>query len=190
MMFAFRMVLLNYSICLFHFSFMSLHIIATGGTFDKHYDPVSGALTFGQSVLPAALARARIKTACTFESLMMLDSLDMKDSHRQQILAACSRSAQEKIVIVHGTDTMTETASVLGQARLACCIVLTGAMVPYDIVDSDALFNLGFALAAAGLLPHGVYIAMNGTLFPWDDVRKNRQAGVFERLTESSGSQP
>ncbi len=171
-------------------SVMSLRIIATGGTFDKHYDPVSGALVFGQSVLPAALARARINTACSFESLMMLDSLDMKDLHRQQILAACSRSAEKQIVIVHGTDTMTDTARLLGQAKLACCIVLTGAMVPYDIVNSDALFNLGFALAAAGLLPHGVYIAMNGTLFPWDDVRKNRLAGVFERASLPSGSQP
>jgi L-asparaginase len=159
---------------------MSLRIIATGGTFDKHYDPIQGSLIFSGSVLPAALVRARITTPVEFEPLMALDSLDMQDQHRQQVRAACERSAQERIVIVHGTDTMRETAEVLGRAGLARCIVLTGAMVPYEIADSDALFNLGFAIAAATLSPHGVYVAMNGALRPWNDVSKNRTAGVFE----------
>lgn len=160
---------------------MSLRIIATGGTFDKHYDPISGCLIFGDSVVPAALLRARITADVIVEPLLALDSLDMQDAHREQILSACRQSPQQHIVIVHGTDTMRETAAVLGHAQLSCSIVLTGAMVPYDIVNSDALFNLGYAMAAASLAPHGVYIAMNGKLWPWSEVKKNREAGVFER---------
>lgn len=160
---------------------MSLRIIATGGTFDKHYDPISGSLSFGDSVVPVALLRARVTADIAFEPLLALDSLDMQDTHREQILTACIQSPQRHIVIVHGTDTMRETAEVLGRAQLPCTIILTGAMVPYDIVNSDALFNLGYAMAAARLAPHGVYIAMNGALWPWNDVKKNRAAGVFER---------
>lgn len=159
---------------------MSLRIIATGGTFDKQYDPLSGQLIFGDSIIPSALARARIALPCQFQPLMALDSLDMQDAHRQQIRAACERSNETRIVIVHGTDTMRETAEVLAHAQLAKAIVLTGAMVPYRINDSDALFNLGFACAAATLCEHGVFIAMNGQVFPWNAVRKNRSAGRFE----------
>lgn len=161
---------------------MSLRIIATGGTFDKHYDPLSGNLIFRESVLPEALDRARLTLPVSFESLLALDSLDMQDSHRQQIREACERSVEDRIVIVHGTDTMPETAQVLGQAALKKTIVLTGAMVPYQIARSDALFNLGFACAAANLAAVGVYVAMNGLLFSWDDVMKNRDLGVFQSL--------
>lgn len=161
---------------------MSLRIIATGGTFDKHYDPLTGNLIFGDSVLPEALKRARLTLPVTFEALLALDSLDMQDRHRQQIREACKRSAEERILIVHGTDTMPETAQVLGQAALKKTIVLTGAMVPYQFTQSDALFNLGFACAAASLAATGVYIAMNGRLFPWDDVTKNRDQGIFQSL--------
>jgi L-asparaginase len=158
---------------------MTLRIIATGGTFDKHYDPLTGELVFRDSVLPSALVRARITEAHVFEPLLALDSLDMNDAHRQQVLEACKRSHEDHIVVVHGTDTMRETAEVLGHAALAKTIVLTGAMVPYLIDDSDALFNLGFACAAATLCAHGVYIAMNGRVFAWNDVQKNRAAGIF-----------
>ncbi len=161
-------------------SSMSLRIIATGGTFDKQYDPLTGQLVFGDSVIPSALARARITVPCQFEPLMAIDSLDMLDSHRQQILAACERSNERHIVVVHGTDTLRETAMVLGQAKLPKTIVLTGAMVPYRIDESDALFNLGFACAAATLCEPGVHVAMNAQVFPWHAVHKNRSAGVFE----------
>lgn len=159
---------------------MSLRIIATGGTFDKQYDPLTGQLVFGYSVLPDAIARARLSETPAFEPLMAIDSLDMDDSHRLQVLQACERSAQDRIVIIHGTDTMRETAEVLGRAALPKTIVLTGAMVPCRVDGSDALFNLGFACAAAQLGSPGVWIAMQGKLFPWDDVRKNREAGRFE----------
>lgn len=159
---------------------MSLRVIATGGTFDKHYDPLSGNLIFKESVLPVALGRARLTLPVHFEALLALDSLDMQDSHRQQIRKACEQSAEDQIVIVHGTDTMAESAQVLGQAALNKTIVLTGAMVPYQIDGSDALFNLGFACAAATLAAPGVYIAMNGRLFSWNDVMKNRAEGIFQ----------
>jgi L-asparaginase len=162
------------------FTLMSLRIIATGGTFDKHYDPLTGDLVFSDSVLPEALARARLTLPVNFEALLALDSLDMQDHHREQILAACKRCDEDNIVVVHGTDTMPETARYLGRAKLNKIIVLTGAMVPYQITQSDAFFNLGFACAAATLATPGVYIGMNGRLFPWDDVMKNRAAGIFQ----------
>jgi L-asparaginase len=161
---------------------MSLRIIATGGTFDKHYDPLTGHLNFRDSVLPEALDRARLILPVVFESLLALDSLDMQDSHRRQIREACERSAEDRIVIVHGTDTMPETAQVLGRSELNKTVILTGAMVPYRVAQSDALFNLGFACAAASLAAAGVYLAMNGQIFPWDDVMKNRDQGVFQPL--------
>jgi L-asparaginase len=85
-------------------------------------------------------------------------------------------------VIIHGTDTMRETAAVLGAAALDKTIVVTGAMIPYAIANSDALFNFGFACGVAQALPPGVYVAMNGKIFAWDKVEKNRAAGVFEPL--------
>ncbi len=162
------------------FQQMSLRIIATGGTFDKHYDPLNGNLIFKESVLPAALGRAHLTVPVRVQALLALDSLDMQDSHRQQIRKACEQSDEDRIVIVHGTDTMTETAQVLGHPDLRKTIVLTGAMVPYQIAGSDALFNLGFACASATLAAPGVYIAMNGQLFPWNDVMKNRAEGIFQ----------
>jgi len=159
---------------------MTLRIIATGGTFDKHYDELKGQLVFSQSVLPAVLARARLTQEVVFEPLLALDSLEMQASHRQQIKQACSDSSEERIVIVHGTDTLCDTAEVLGNAKLAKTIVLVGAMIPYEIANSDALFNLGFAIAAVKLSASGVFVAMNGQIFSWNEVRKNRETGLFE----------
>jgi L-asparaginase len=160
---------------------MTLRIIATGGTFDKHYDEIAGTLTFGGSTLPAAIERARIAVPTALEQLPLLDSLDMQDSDRECIKAACAQAREAHIVIVHGTDTMRDTAAVLAHAGLAKTIVLTGAMIPYEIANSDALFNFGFACGVAQTLSNGVYIAMNGQVFAWDKVQKNRQAGIFER---------
>ena len=158
---------------------MTLRILATGGTFDKHYDEIAGKLTFAQSQLPDVITRARLTLPTELEIVAMLDSLEMQDSDRSNVLAACQRATETAIVIVHGTDTMRETAHVIGNANLAKTIVLTGAMIPYEIVNSDAFFNLGLACGVAQTLPHGVYIAMNGQIFNWDNVKKNRSAGVF-----------
>jgi L-asparaginase len=161
---------------------MGLRIIATGGTFDKHYNPITGELTFAHSHLPEAINYARLTAQVIFEQLPLLDSLDMRDADRTRILAACQASEQSSIVIVHGTDTMQETAHVIGAAGLDKTIVLTGAMIPYAISGSDAQFNLGFASGVAKALPHGTYIAMNGQIFNWNNVHKNRKAGVFESV--------
>jgi L-asparaginase len=159
---------------------MNLRLIATGGTFDKRYDPLTGTLVFRESAAPDMLRRARVTANVAFEQLPPLDSLDMGDVDRHRILTSCRHATEAQIVVLHGTDTMQDTATVLGNAGLKKTIVLTGAMVPYAFSDSDALFNLGYALAAAQCLPEGVYIAMNGQVFGWDKVAKNRDAGVFE----------
>ena len=159
---------------------MTLRILATGGTFDKHYDEIEGRLGFDACHLPQALRCARITLPVVLEELPLLDSLDMHDADRQRILASCLRADEPAIVVVHGTDTMKETAAVLAAAQLPKTIVLTGAMIPYEMEHSDALFNLGFACGIAQALPAGVYLAMNGRIFAWDNVRKNRAAGLFE----------
>ncbi|MFT5642774.1 MAG: L-asparaginase [Janthinobacterium sp.] len=161
---------------------MTLRILATGGTFDKHYDALTGQLGFGDSHLPAAIARARITLKVALQQLPLQDSLDMQDADRARILDACRAAPETALVIVHGTDTMGATAGVLGMAATGKTIVLTGAMVPYEIDDSDALFNLGFACGVAQMLPAGVYVAMNGQVFAWDKVEKNRTAGVFQSI--------
>jgi L-asparaginase len=159
---------------------MTLRIIATGGTFDKHYNELNGVLGFADSHLPEVIKRARITVPIALEVVSLLDSLDMQDADRQRVLAACQAASEKAIVIVHGTDTMRETAEVLGAAMSDKTIVFTGAMIPYEIANSDALFNFGFACGVAQALPPGVYVAMNGTIFTWDKVTKNRAAGVFQ----------
>jgi L-asparaginase len=112
--------------------------------------------------------------------VMMTDSLEMTDADRALIVQNCVQSAEDRIVITHGTDTMVETATAIAQAVSGKAVVLTGAMVPYAFGSSDGLFNLGSALSFVQVLPPGVYIAMNGKCFPWDRVRKNRERGEFE----------
>ncbi len=161
---------------------MILRILATGGTLDKHYDEIIGQLGFASSHLQQMLAQARITKSYTLEVLPLLDSLDMQDADRQRVLTSCQQANETAIVITHGTDTMHETAAILAGAYLNKTIVLTGAMLPYEVTNSDAMFNLGFACAGAQTLPHGVYIAMNGQVFAWNQVQKNRTAGLFEPL--------
>jgi L-asparaginase len=165
----------------------AIRVIVTGGTFDKHYDEIKGELTFRESHLPEILKRARVKIPVTVELNQLIDSLQMQDENRQLVLASCANSPEREIVITHGTDTMTTTAEMLGLASIPKTIVLTGAMIPYQVQDSDALFNFGVAFAAAQLLPVGVYIAMNGKIFSWDLVKKNRSLGVFEAIEAPNG---
>jgi L-asparaginase len=109
----------------------------------------------------------------------------MSEDERAMIVRACGACDEARIVITHGTDTMVETARAIAAGISGKTVVLTGAMVPYAFGSSDGLFNLGSALSFAQALPVGVYIAMNGKSFPWDDVRKNREAGVFERISSA-----
>jgi L-asparaginase len=159
---------------------MGIRIIITGGTFDKHYDAIKGLLTFNDTHLPEILTQVRCTVPIELELNQLIDSLEMLQENLQKVLDSCIQAKEEEIVITHGTDTMAETAKVLGEAGLAKRIILTGAMVPYSVVGSDALFNLGTAVMAVQLVPNGVYICMNGRCFPWNDVVKNRSIGVFE----------
>jgi L-asparaginase len=157
-------------------------IVVTGGTFDKRYDAIKGELTFKDTHLPAILDQARVTLPLSIDIRLLIDSLQMTAEHRQDVLEACRESAERSIVVVHGTDTMVQTAEVVGSARLDKTVVFTGAMIPYSVQGSDAPFNLGFALAMALALPAGAYVAMNGRVFPWDNVTKDRTEGQFKAL--------
>jgi L-asparaginase len=161
---------------------VDIKIFVTGGTFDKEYNELTGALYFKDTHLPEMLALGRCKLPVVVRTLMMVDSLEMTEADRNLVCDQCRRAAEDRIIITHGTDTMEETARVLGRSIRNKTIILTGAMVPYKFGSSDGLFNLGSALAFVQTLPPGVYIAMNGKCFPWDNVRKNRNTGEFEEM--------
>ena len=160
-----------------------IRLFVTGGTFDKEYNERNGSLYFKDSHLRDMLKLGRCLLEVEIRTLMMIDSLDMDDEDREVILGQCRKCDRDRIVITHGTDTMETTARLLGENVSGKTIVLTGAMIPYAFGSSDGLFNLGSSLAFAQSLPAGVYVAMNGRCFRWDNVRKNRDAGVFEELS-------
>lgn len=159
-----------------------IRLFITGGTFDKEYDEIHGRLYFKDTHVPEMLRLGRCRAEVKVRTVMMVDSLEMSDADRRLILENCRQAEEERIVITHGTDTMQDTARVLGEELRGKTVVLTGAMTPYAFGSSDGLFNLGSALSFAQCLPHGVYIAMNGLCFTWDNVAKNRSLGVFETL--------
>jgi len=162
---------------------MSIRIFVTGGTFDKEYNELTGALAFNATHLPEMLRLGRSRVDVAVTTLMMIDSLDMTDAGRAMIVESCRTADEERVIVTHGTDTMVDTARALAAAfpeSAGRTIVLTGAMIPYAFGSSDGLFNLGSALSFAQVLPPGVYVAMNGRYFRWDKVRKNRETGVFE----------
>ena len=161
---------------------MTLRIVVTGGTFDKRYDELKGELTFKDSHLPLILKAARVTLPGEVEVTELKDSLYMTDADRRRVLDACRTAFERQIVVVHGTDTMVQTAHLIGAASLDKTIVLTGAMVPFSVYGSDSLFNLGFAVAAAQTLAPGVFVSMNGRIFAWDRVRKNTDQGIFEAI--------
>lgn len=136
---------------------MSIRVFVTGGTFDKHYNEIDGTLTFNESHVEHVLDRGRCKLDVKVEVLMMVDSLDMEEADRATMRA-------------------------IAAAGLGRTVVLTGAMIPFAFGSSDGLFNLGSALSFVQVLPPGVYVAMNGRCFTWDNVRKNRELGVFESI--------
>jgi L-asparaginase len=158
----------------------SIRILVTGGTFDKEYNELTGELFFKDTHLHDMLRLGRSHLEVRAETLMMIDSLQMTDADRRVILDRCRHCEETRIVITHGTDTMEQTAAVLGQADLGKTVVLTGAMVPYSFGSTDGMFNLGTALAFVQTLGSGVYVAMNGKYFPWNTVHKDRARGVFE----------
>lgn len=161
---------------------MAIQILITGGTFDKEYDEVHGKLFFKNTHIHEILERGRSRLPTQVRTLMMIDSLEMTDTDRELVISHCKRCKESQIIITHGTDTMEQTARELAKAKIDKTIVLTGAMVPYKFGSSDGLFNMGAALAFVQTLPAGVYVAMNGRYFNWDNVRKNKASGYFEEL--------
>lgn len=161
---------------------MAIRILITGGTFDKEYNELTGELFFKDTHLPEMLKLGRCRVSVDIRTLMMIDSLDMTEQDRIMIADHCVKADEKRIIITHGTDTMAETARFLGGRIQDKTVVLTGAMIPYKFGSSDGLFNLGSSLAFVQSLPPGVYVAMNGRIFQWDNVRKNKQTGEFEEL--------
>jgi len=161
---------------------MTIRIFITGGTFDKEYNELNGQLYFKDTHLSDLLDMGRNKVPVQIRTLMMIDSLEMTDNDRDLIAHQCLQCDEDRIVITHGTDTMSETAKVLAEKVSGKTIVLTGAMIPIKFGSSDGLFNLGSALAFAQTLEPGIYVAMNGRYFTWDNVKKNKQTGMFEEI--------
>lgn len=160
-----------------------IRIITTGGTFDKLYDAVKGELTFIESQLPRILQQARVTLPVHLDALFAVDSLQMTESQRQDIVDDALSCVEKRVIIVHGTDTMVKTARLLESSLKdddEHVFVFTGAMIPYSLENSDAIFNLGTALSAVQLLDKGVYVAMGGRIFPASNVRKNKDRGIFE----------
>jgi L-asparaginase len=158
-----------------------IQILTTGGTIDKVYFDANSKFEIGESLLPELLRESNIHDGYIIRELMRKDSLELTDDDRATILDAVRTSDCSRILITHGTDTMAQTAQVL-KPLADRTIVLTGAMQPARMRRTDAIFNIGFAWAAAQLLPPGVYIAMNGEVFEAGAVRKNLEAQKFERI--------
>ncbi len=161
---------------------MAIHIFVTGGTFDKEYNEITGELFLHNTHIGEMLELGRSRVPVELRTIMMVDSTSISDTEREIIALNCKDAPEDRILITHGTDTMVETAHLLAKRVEGKTVVLTGAMIPYTFRSSDGLFNLGSALAYVQVLPPGVYIAMNGRYFHWDNVRKNKKTGRFEEI--------
>lgn len=165
---------------------MDILILTTGGTIDKVYFDASSNYEVGEPTVPHVFREAGVTLPWRLHPLLRKDSLEMTDEDRAAIRRACAEAPEQRILITHGTDTMTETAEALRDLPGAKTIVLTGALAPARFRVTDAVFNLGLALGAVQSRPAGVYLAMNGTVFPAGGVRKNRGEGRFESTTSTS----
>jgi len=165
---------------------MAIRIFITGGTFDKEYNEITGQLYFKDTHLHELLEMGRCRVPVEIRTLMMIDSLEMTEEDRELIVHQCIHAEEDRIIITHGTDTMSDTAKILAEKISNKTIILTGAMIPIKFGSSDGLFNLGSALAFAQSLPFGIYVAMNGRYFHWNNVRKNKETGIFEEINSFS----
>mgnify|MGYP001178615590 CR=1 FL=1 len=159
-----------------------IKIFITGGTFDKEYNEITGELDFKNSHMYELLELGRCKLDISVETLMKVDSIHMSEEQREYIIKKCIDEESNHIIIIHGTDTMIQTAKLLKEIILDKTIILTGAMIPVKFGGSDGLFNLGSALSFVQVLPYGVSIAMNGKIFSPSNVHKNKKLGIFESL--------
>jgi L-asparaginase len=154
-------------------------ILTTGGTIDKNYFDALSEYQIVDSGIPALLKEARVALPYRLVEVMRKDSLELTDADRTLIAAAAREAPEMRIVITHGTDTMTETAKLLTALVPDKTIVLTGALSPARFAETDAPFNLGMAFATAQVAAPGVWIAMSGQVFDGLQVRKDREAGKF-----------
>lgn len=153
-------------------------VLTTGGTLDKIYFDAKSSFEVGSSIVGRLLEQAEVRVPFEIVELMRKDSLDLTDDDRETIRSTVAESRHDHILITHGTDTMTDTARVLADIQNKT-IVLTGALAPARFAESDAMFNLGMAVASVQVLNHGVYIAMNGRVFEGTHVRKDRSLNAF-----------
>ena len=158
---------------------MKVAILTTGGTFDKVYFDANSEYSIGDPCITSILDEGNVNSDYRIQSILKKDSLDITSKERQIIKNSVEDCAEERIIIIHGTDTMVETAKSLEDIKDKT-IVLTGAMQPARFKKTDAIFNSGFALAAAQILEYGIYITMNGMVFHSDNVKKNIDLGKFE----------
>ncbi|KAA0439720.1 MAG: asparaginase [Candidatus Thioglobus sp.] len=159
---------------------MKIKLLITGGTIDKTYNQLTGELEFEKTHIVQMLNRGHSMVESISEVVFLKDSLILTDEDRQLILSKCQSADEDNILISHGTSTIIKTAQLLGQNIKHKTVVLFGAMVPYSMAESDALFNLGFAFSSVQTLSNGVYVAMNGRIFDFDKVEKNKKLGIFE----------
>lgn len=158
---------------------MTIKILTTGGSIDKTYSTAASDFIVGEPRAGLLLQEANVNLEYEVESLLKKDSLAMTEDDRAMIVERVRNDSCRQIVITHGTDTMTLTAKALSGVTDKV-IVLTGAMQPADFKKTDAVFNIGCAVAAVQILPPGVYIAMSGRIFPWDKTCKNPATDRFE----------
>jgi L-asparaginase len=158
-------------------------IVTTGGTIDKVYFDAKSEFEVGESVVGRLLEQAHVRQPYEVLPLMRKDSLDMTERDRQAVRTAIAGRPEARVVVTHGTDTMTDTAAALTGLG-GRTIVLTGALAPARFAESDATFNVGMAFAAVQALAEGVYICMNGQVFRASDVRKDRARNAFVPRTD------
>jgi len=160
---------------------MTIQIFTTGGSIDKIYSTKASDFIVGEPQIASILRDANVNLDYEIEPLLRKDSLQISSEDREMIVERVKTTPHRQIVITHGTDTMTITAERL-QTIPDKVIVLTGAMQPAEFKVTDAVFNVGCAIAAVQILPEGVYIAMNGHIFAADKTRKNMETNQFEEV--------
>ena len=158
-------------------------VITTGGTIDKAYFDALSAYKVGEPMVKKMLEIANVTNPFRVVELFRKDSLDLTDQDRRALCETVAALDADRVVITHGTDTMTESAKALAPVT-SKTIVFTGALSPARFAESDAMFNLGMAFAAVQTLPHGVYVAMSGQVFRGDQVRKDRVHSRFVYIAE------
>ncbi|MBQ7401021.1 MAG: asparaginase [Lentisphaeria bacterium] len=156
-----------------------IEVILTGGRIEKVINEEIGRLNYTDTSFKAWVEQAHCPLNFSKHLLMLKDSQDITDADLEAITACCTHTPGKRVIIAHGVNTMIRTALHLKQFEIPKTIVLFGAFVPYSLQKSDALFNFGTALAASQLLPHGVYIAMNGIVIPAEKAMRDPQTGGF-----------